>query len=136
MVATLTFSVGIGVTCAANFPLNLTISLAFFVGVPVLISAIVLYQGACLHKPWRPAIGKAFLAALMWILPSLIVVGVNLVSYVDSLDPQPIGLHSFGTTVVLSFFTGGYGFIGWTLCHWVSRYDLGNHWLLRNQDSP
>ena len=134
MVASVTFILGIGVTSAANLPLNLTIALVAFLGVPIIASSIVVYQGAWLQKPWRPAIGKAFLATFIWLFPSLIVVVGNLIAYLDSLDPQPLFQYTFRSSVVLFLLNGTYAFIGWTLCRWVRRYDAGNHFLLRNDD--
>ncbi|HSE23664.1 MAG TPA: hypothetical protein VLB68_18490 [Pyrinomonadaceae bacterium] len=118
----------------AKLPLALIMSLVSFFGVPLMISAIVLYQGAFLQKAWRQAIGKGFLAVFLWLFPSVIIVVGNLLFYGMSLEHQKNHGQPLAPGVMFSFLTGACCVAGLAFCRWVSNYDEGNHWLLNNHE--
>jgi hypothetical protein len=68
-IALLTFLIGVATTVCL-LPLAVYSSLLLLFLIPLTIAGIVVYQGAYLKKAWRPALGKGFLALLLWYFPS------------------------------------------------------------------
>jgi hypothetical protein len=138
IVALLTFALGVASTFAVKVPPASTISLLFMFAVPSVIVGTVMYQGAVLGAGWRPVIGKGFLAIFLWLFPSYLVAGLNLLYWVIRLDGETFG--SAGPTAfealmlhaVAILFSIAYGLAGVGLCLWVRRRSVGRHWLLRD----
>jgi hypothetical protein len=134
IVASLTLAIGLGCSLVPQRSMPFFLSLAFFLLMPIVSISMVIYQGAYLRKAWRPAIGKAFLAVLLWLFPSPFFLLCTLFVWLD----PPAVRSSFAETITVELvpllLTAAYGAIGLSLCCWVKRYELGDHWLLRNSD--
>jgi hypothetical protein len=133
IIAILTFSIGVAVTVITDLPLALLLSLSLLFLIPLIIIGIVLYQGAYLKKEWRPAIGKGFLAIFLWLYPSIVVVLVNLFSWMNGFQARSLTRKTLLGKLIISSFTVVYALSGFALCWWVKRYSVGKHWLLNNQ---
>ena len=125
-----TFSAGVLFYVTPSIPLAFLILL--LIGIPSIITSIVIYQGLYLKYPWRPAIGKGFLAIFLWLFSSLIIVvfAAHAILMLDPVEKTDISTQAF--TISLWINTLPYTTLGVALCHWVNRRSDQNHWLLRN----
>jgi hypothetical protein len=118
IVALLTFSIGVTLSRTDFYAVVLFSPLAVFFLFHVLLLGLVIHQLAVRENNRSQVIGKALLAVIVWVVPSLLVLLVSL-GYMMNFSEDTKRNGSLWAVVAVGATSGCYGLVGAGLFRWV-----------------